>query len=62
MIDGGEPEFSDKNMSHCHFIYKLHMNWLGIKSGVRGEKWTFELWHDIVKWLVSWHNMNTQTG
>ena len=61
MIEGGKLEFSDKNLSYCHIIYKLHMNWPVIKLGVHNEKWMPELWHGSVKWLVSQNNENAQT-
>jgi hypothetical protein len=35
----GKPKFSDKNLSHFHFIhYKSHMDWLGIFPGIHGDR------------------------
>jgi hypothetical protein len=31
--DRGKPKYSRKNLSHCHFVHKSHMDRPGIEPG-----------------------------
>jgi hypothetical protein len=32
--DSGKPKYSEKNLSHCHFLHdKSHMDWPGVEPG-----------------------------